>query len=92
MKMSHTRLLVSDFKGCFQFYRDVKGFPVLWGDENGRYADFEAGGHKLALFQRAPMADAIGAAPPEPKPAGQDYICLVFVVEDVDRDFGIGGI
>jgi lactoylglutathione lyase len=38
MKMSHTRLRVTKFKDCFLFYRDLMGFPVLWGDENGTYS------------------------------------------------------
>jgi len=87
MKMSHTRLLVTDYKACFRFYRDVMKFPILWGDENGTYADFDADGHKLALFKREPMAEAIGAEQPEPKPWQQDYIWLVFAVEDVDSAY-----
>jgi lactoylglutathione lyase len=87
MKMSHTRLLVTKFQECFLFYRDTMGFPVLWGDEHGTYADFDADGHKLALFRRAPMAQAIGVEPPEPKAEGQDYVCLVFAVQDVDREY-----
>ena len=87
MKMSHTRLLVTKFQECFLFYRDTMGFPVLWGDEHGTYADFDAGGHKLALFCRAPMAEALGAEPPEPKAEGQDHVCLVFAVQDVDREY-----
>jgi catechol 2,3-dioxygenase-like lactoylglutathione lyase family enzyme len=84
MKMSHTRLLVSNYKDCFTFYRDVMGFPVKWGDENGTYADFDVDGHQLALFLREPMAEAIGADPPKSKPEQQDFVCLVFAVEDVD--------
>ena len=87
MKMSHTRLLVTKFKDCFLFYRDLMGFPVLWGDENGTYADFDAGGHKLALFARAPMAEALGAQHPLPKPEQQDFVCLVFAVDDVDNAY-----
>lgn len=82
--MSHTRLLVSNFKECFLFYRDCLGFPVLWGNQDGAYADFDAGGHKLALFLRSPMAEAIGAEEPQPRSKDQDSVCLVFAVEDVD--------
>jgi predicted enzyme related to lactoylglutathione lyase len=57
---------------------------VLWGDENGTYADFDVDGHKLAMFKREQMADAIGAEKPKPKSKQQDYVCLVFAVEDVD--------
>jgi lactoylglutathione lyase len=84
MRMSHTRLLVSNYKDCFTFYRDIMGFPVKWGDENGTYADFDASGHQLALFLREPMAEAIGTEPPMPKPGQQDFVCLVFAVKDVD--------
>ena len=85
MKMSHTRLLVTRFTECFNFYRDVMGFPVLWGDENGTYADFNVGEHKLALFYREPMAVEVGAPKPIPRQEGQDTVCLIFVVEDVDQ-------
>jgi lactoylglutathione lyase len=84
MEMSHTRLLVTKFKECFLFYRDMLDLPVLWGDEYGTYADFEAGGHKLALFRRASMAEAIGASIPLPRQEGQDVVCLVWAVADVD--------
>ena len=83
-KMSHTRLLVSNFKDCFLFYRDVMGLPVWWGDENGTYASFDGDGHLLALFDRASMAEAIGTPSPIPKSEQQDDVCLNFAVEDVD--------
>jgi lactoylglutathione lyase len=84
MKMTHTRLLVSNYHDCFLFYRDTMGFSVSWGDENGFYADFDADGHVLALFGKAPMAEAIAAEAPQPKSQQQDDVCLVFTVEDVD--------
>lgn len=84
MKMSHTRLLVANYKDCFIFYRDIMDCPVKWGDENGAYADFDVNGHQLALFEKAPMARAIGAESPKPKSEQQDDVCLIFAVEDVD--------
>ena len=84
MKMTHTRLLVSNYNDCFIFYRDIMGFAVVWGDENGIYADFDANGHLLALFGKAPMAEAIGSESPKPKSEQQDDVCLIFAVEDVD--------
>jgi len=85
--MSHTRLLISNCKECFILYRDIIRFPEMWGDENGTYADFDAGGHKLALFLRAPMVETIGADSLEPKSKQQDYVCLVFAVEYVDGEY-----
>ena len=87
MKMAHTRLLVSNYHDCFIFYRDVMGFTPTWGDENGFYADFDAGGLVLALFGKEPMAEAIGAELPQPKSQQQDDVCLVFAVEDVDGKY-----
>lgn len=87
MKMSHTRLLVTNYRDCFHFYRDIMGFPVLWGDLDGTYADFDVDGHKLAMFKRDLMAEALKAAQPLPKLEGQDFLCLVFAVEDVDRAY-----
>ena len=51
------------------------------------YADFDVDGHKLAIFLRAPMADAIGAEQPRAKTGLQDDVCLVFAVEDVDHTY-----
>lgn len=85
MNMTHTRLLVSDFRACFLFYRDKMGFPVTWGDENGPYADLDTHGHTLALFDRHLMAEALGAPPPSPIPETDDAVCLVFAVQDVDE-------
>ena len=63
------------------------GFTVLWGDENGTYADFDVGGHKFAMFRRALMAEAISAEKPVPKLDQQDYVCFVFAVENVDSEY-----
>ena len=87
MRMSHTRLLVSNYKPCFIFYRDIMGFPVKWGDEDGTYADFDVNGHKLALFDKKSMAEAIGAESARPKAEQQDDVCLIFAVEDVDHAY-----
>jgi lactoylglutathione lyase len=84
LKFTHIRLLVRDFRACFCFYRDVMGFPIAWGDEDGRYADFAAGEVVLALFDRATMAQAVGTAGKPLQAEMQDSACLIFEVEDVD--------
>ena len=89
MKMTHTRLLVSNFNDCFIFYRDIMGFAVVWGDENGIYADFDVNGHLLALFGKVPMAEATGAESPKLKSEQQDDVCLIFAVEDVDVTYDL---
>jgi len=65
------------------------GFTVVWGDENGIYADFDVNGHLLALFGKVPMAEAIGAESPKLKSEQQDDVCLIFAVEDVDVTYDL---
>jgi catechol 2,3-dioxygenase-like lactoylglutathione lyase family enzyme len=86
MRLSQTRLLVSDVAACFRFYRDVVGLRVTWGDEQSGYVSFatgEEGGDDamLALFDRAEMAAAVGG---EPEQGAADRVVLVFEVPDVD--------
>ena len=83
-RLTHTRLLVTDFPACFRFYRDVLGFEVLWGEEGGDYADFRAGDAKLAIYWRDLMAEAVGEAAKPPDAQAQDRVALIFAVEDVD--------
>jgi hypothetical protein len=59
-KYEYTRLLVSDFKTCFLFYRDVMGFKPTYGTEVDTYADFSLGSVTLALFDRHEMSEAVG--------------------------------
>ena len=89
MKMTHTRLLVSNYSDCFIFYRDIMGFAVEWGDEKGIYADFGVNGHLLALFGKEPIAEAIDADSPKLKSEQQDDVCLIFAVEDVDDTYDV---
>jgi catechol 2,3-dioxygenase-like lactoylglutathione lyase family enzyme len=83
----HTRLLVSNFAECFQFYRDVLGLAVTWGDESGSYASFNDGHGarvSLALFVRQPMADVVGTGRLPRDAFCQDHFMLIAQVEDVD--------
>lgn len=81
---THTRLLVSEYRACFRFYRDVLGFDVEWGDEEGGYADFRTGETTLALFDRTAMAEAVGADDDPGGAARRDEVAVVFRVESVD--------
>jgi len=84
LRLTHVRLLVTDFPACFRFYRDVLGFEVLWGEESGRYADFKAGDAIVALYDRRLMAEAVGAAGKPVEADAQDRALLNLAVEDVD--------
>jgi lactoylglutathione lyase len=86
-RLTHVRLLVTDFPACFRFYRDVLGFEALWGEEGGRYADFKVGDAIVALYDRRLMAEAVGTAGKPVEVEAQDRVLLVFAVEDVDAAY-----
>jgi catechol 2,3-dioxygenase-like lactoylglutathione lyase family enzyme len=83
-KYAYTRLLVSNFKPCFLFYRDVMGFQATYGTENDTYADFNTGSVSIALFDKLEMSKAIGTSQLPADMNAQDKVCLIFEVEDVD--------
>lgn len=84
MKLTHIRLLVTDFSGCFRFYRDILGLTVLFGDESSRYASFDAGGAEIALFNRDAMAEAVGTGALPTVAEAKDKAVLIIAVPDVD--------
>ncbi len=83
-KYEVTRLLVSNFKQCFIFYRDILGFKPVFGTEDDVYADFDSGCTKIALFDKFLMSKAIGTEYLSISASMQDKICLTFGVENVD--------
>ena len=83
-QLDYIRLLVSNFKDCFLFYRDVLGFKATYGSENDVYADFDTGKTTLALFARSNMSETIGTLLVPENASAQDKTCLVFGVENVD--------
>ena len=81
---SYTRLLVTDLKACFAFYRDIMGFKVIVDASQEGYAEFAAGDLKLAISQRQEMAEMIGSDRLPLYAECQDRAVLVFVVADVE--------
>lgn len=82
-----TRLLVTNFKACFRFYRDIMGFTPGFGTEDDTYADFTLGSVNISLFDKAEMSAVLGISEKPIRPDSQDHICLVFSVENVDEAF-----
>ena len=72
------RLLPSDFPAAFGFYRDKLGFPVGFGDEESGYAEFDAGGSIVALFDRAEQEAVVDLRPPG------DGVVVAFGVDSLD--------
>jgi catechol 2,3-dioxygenase-like lactoylglutathione lyase family enzyme len=84
-KYEFTRLLVTNFKECFLFYRDVMGFKANFGTENDTYVDFEIGFVNISLFDKAEMSATLGTSSKPIHAEMQDTICLTFSVESVDE-------
>ena len=83
-KYEFTRLLVSNFKACFLFYRDALGFQVGFGTENDSYADFTLGAFNISLFDKQEMSEVLGTSHLPSQVEVQDRVCLVFAVDNVD--------
>jgi predicted enzyme related to lactoylglutathione lyase len=84
---THTRLLVSNFKHCFNFYKTVLDLPVAFGDANDVYAEFKTDTAIIALFKKDLMAKAIGSEESKANGTGHDYAVLIFGVENVDASY-----
>jgi lactoylglutathione lyase len=85
MKLSHMRLLVTNFDDCFLFYRDVMGFEVAWGELGGQYADFKTDSDvMIAICARQLVTEVVGAQAMPQDVTAQYNSMLIFAVEDVD--------
>jgi lactoylglutathione lyase len=82
MELTQIRLAVSDFPGCFRFYRDVLGLKPQFDDDAGPYAKFstDEGTAAIALHDRADLAATI----PGLAAASGDRALVVLKVDDVD--------
>jgi catechol 2,3-dioxygenase-like lactoylglutathione lyase family enzyme len=83
MELSQVRLIVSDFAGCFRFYRDVLGLKPQFDDDRGPYAKFspDEGSAGIALHDRADLERSL----PGLAAAAGDRALVVLHVDDVDR-------
>ncbi|MBG1266394.1 VOC family protein [Nostoc sp. WHI] len=85
LQLTHLRLLVSNYKDSFLFYRDQLKFDVDWGDENSGYAEFNTGYLKLGLFTMELMAQVVPSVEQPSYVANRDKIVLIFAVDNVDE-------
>ena len=86
MKFAYTRLLVdqADFDACRDFYKNILGFKVTWGETDPSYTSFDTGEITISLNAYWIVADALGLPP---NPAKSDRAALIFEVEDVDAKY-----
>ncbi|CAM5451045.1 VOC family protein OS=Streptomyces tendae OX=1932 GN=GUR47_13105 PE=4 SV=1 [Streptomyces tendae] len=84
MELAQVRLLVTDFPGCYRYYRDVLGLKPQFEAEDGPYAKFspDGGTAGIALQDRAQLAQVLGGLTAEP--AGHRSL-VVLRVDDLDR-------
>jgi len=88
MKFNNVRLLVKDYKKCFEFYTEKLGLEAAWNLE-GCYASFKVadGIEGLALFVSDFMAPAVGNAE-KTQPVGfREKSMISFEVENVDETY-----
>ncbi|MFN6464061.1 MAG: VOC family protein [Nostoc sp. DedVER02] len=85
LQLTHLRLLVSNYKDSFLFYRDLLKFDVDWGDENSGYAEFNTGYVKLGLFKKELMAEVVPRIEQPSYIVNRDKIALIFAVDNVDE-------
>ena len=85
MKFVNVRLLVGDMATSINFWRDVMGLRMTFGDEAMGYAYFETGSAGIELMTRAGFAGVLGEAF---KSTLQGYPAVLdFRVEDVDAAY-----
>ncbi|WP_027963703.1 VOC family protein [Halalkalibacillus halophilus] len=83
MELDNTRLLVTKFDACFQFYKEILELNVTWGEIGSGYASFEAGNGKIfAIFSRKEMAEAVHTENLPSTPPAQDRFALIFRKEN----------
>jgi catechol 2,3-dioxygenase-like lactoylglutathione lyase family enzyme len=89
MKFSNVRLLVTDYKKCFEFYTEQLGLEPTWGDEEGCYASFKVaeGIEGFAIFVSDFMAPAVGNVDKSQPTNCREKSMVSFEVENVDETY-----
>ena len=89
MRFSNVRLLVKDYKKCFNFYAGQLGLEPAWGDENSGYASFKVadGIEGFALFVSDWMAPSVGNADKELPVGFREKSLVSFSVDNVDNTY-----
>ncbi len=86
MRLGRAILFAKDFDSMLNFYRDSLGLQLVEGQGSAGWAEFDAGGARLALHAiPSEVARGITLASP-PRPREETPIKLVFVVSDVPTE------
>jgi catechol 2,3-dioxygenase-like lactoylglutathione lyase family enzyme len=87
MKFSNVRLLVNDYKKCFEFYTEKLGFEAAF--DLGVYASFKVadGIEGLAIFTSDLMAPVVGNTDKTQSVGFREKSMVSFEVECVDTSY-----
>ncbi|MEH2358024.1 VOC family protein [Nostoc sp.] len=85
LQLTHLRLLVSNYKDSFLFYRDLLKLDVDWGDEDSGYAEFNTGYLKLGLLKQELMAEVVPRIEQPSYIVNRDKVVLILAVDNVDE-------
>lgn len=88
MKFSNVRLLVNDYRKCFDFYTQQLGLEAVWDIEEC-YASFKVadGIEGFAIFTSNLMASVVGNAD-KMQPIGfREKVMISFEVDNVDESY-----
>ncbi|MDR1761756.1 MAG: VOC family protein [Bacteroidales bacterium] len=88
MKFNNVRLLVKDYKKCFEFYTEKLGLEAAWDLEDS-YASFKVaeGIEGLAIFASDLMAPAVGNTDKSQPTGCREKMMISFEVENVDETY-----
>lgn len=80
---SYTRLYVSDYDSCLQFYKELLGLEVVFSSGVDRYIELTDGKTKLSIMCRGKLKEYFGDRTPIVFGTQDDAIALSFGVKDV---------
>ena len=88
MKFNNVRLLVKDYRKCFDFYTKELGLEAAWDIEEC-YASFKVaeGIEGLAIFTSDYMAQAVGNSDKNQPVGYREKSLVCFEVENVDESY-----
>ena len=83
LKYTYTRLQVSNFEACKEFYRDILELSVAF--ESDKYAELKTGQTRITLLDRERLTDIIGKPNVAAYDSKSDGIALSFEVSDLNE-------
>jgi predicted enzyme related to lactoylglutathione lyase len=90
MRLDNIRILTENFPTAFEFYKEILGLNLMWGNETSNYASFAfPKGGTIGLFKKNLMSIAVGTNELPHDIEIQDKLCLIVEVEDIESKYEI---